>query len=240
MSKISIAVNSATVNQSLYPNAGSFVYSIQSSLNKVSRVALKNVSIYNSAYAVNSYNNTLKINTASTNYTATIVNGNYSLTAFATALQTALNTSGSSSTFTVTANTANFTLTITSTLSCTFYFATYPLNAALLGFSPTTLSGVAVTSNFVVNLSTIPYYQLYIKEVPNQYQYNGNLGIIYNNVSAGALLSNPNPCNYLIDVDVKPTINLSILTIMLLDNNGNIVNFNGTQLILDFDFFIEN
>ena len=244
--KLDIIIDSSKRNTSLYTSPSYFVYTFQNYLNVVHRVTLRNCSIFNTSYSVNNNNNTMKITTTSS-YMITIPNGNYNPSTLSTALQLALNTSVSGYTFTVSANTTTNKFTITATAGGTFTYnaSSYPLNSLLLGYNPVDVGpNTTFTSNNVYLITPTPYYYLSIKEFPTLSETNSNnnvLGVIYNNVPSGSLLSFNSNCGPIFTRDFTDlnVTNLKNMSIQLLDSNYNQVDLNNINYLLEFEIYFK-
>ena len=90
-----------------------------------------------------------------TTYSATVADGNYSLTSLLSAAQTALNASGSGLTFTLTTNSSNFTVLTATTAVTVVPTTTWDL-ARVFGFT-SSATGTSITSASVYNLNSDLY-----------------------------------------------------------------------------------
>jgi hypothetical protein len=96
-----------------------FTYQLPHSIKNVKRISLINVELPNTCYNVRSPYNTFQFTRSSTTYTATVAEGNYTVTTLLTALATAMTAADSSTTFSFSSSSSTLKITMTSSNSVT-------------------------------------------------------------------------------------------------------------------------
>jgi hypothetical protein len=141
-----IIVDSRVRNKTLFPNPNDYEVPFEDDINDVVSAKLIYIDVPMPQYLINNNFNKLYFKVSSTNYIATIANGDYSPSDLATAIATALN-AVLPATFQVTYNQQldNFKINATVPFTLTFKDIANPLNQ-LLGFAEQIYSSVTDTA----------------------------------------------------------------------------------------------
>jgi hypothetical protein len=239
--KTTIIIDSSQRN-TLDVSNSKWTYQMQRPFLNVKSIKLSGCIIPNSQYLINSNNNSLILNTGATDYTFSLVNGNYTPTTLATELQTQLNTNGFSSTFTISQSSTTSKFRLQSTVAVVYKFSENSSLGKILGFGATnTASTTDIYATNMYNLAEVKYYKLRIPKTNNLIESNiskiNESFIIPNNANTGEY-------NYITDNThiINDTENnqkrIDKLTIELFDDENNYANLNGLDYILFF--VIEN
>lgn len=227
---------------------------------KLKRVDLISASIPNNIYNIRTgINDTIYFNRSSTNYTARISAGGYSISALLSAIPTAMNALDSN-TYTATYNTTTNLVTIGGTSTFILNWATGPTNATEtyrgmayeLGYTQTdTTTGTTQLANNPFNLGRPDYLYIVIPEL-QQIVFSGNLTTALQDVkSTFVIQSNSNFGGYItyvdngeytqsIDYGKAPLDNLVQLSPYILTNTGEQISLNGVQWSLKLRVFTES
>lgn len=216
-------------------SASNFTYNLNSSVERVQKVSVLSVQIPFTYYVINSNRNTIYINVAGGDVHASIPNGNYTSSTFASAIKTALDTLAGNP-YTVTYSQVTMKLTISSAAAFSVLVAGAGNMAANMGFTAATGAGTSQVSDSVIDLSGSDY--LVVKStmltkmamVPSRTA----LALTTNNIlytipvnasPAGIIMDSPfelKPIRY----GYKQTFQNSI-DFVLEDDQGNVMDLNG-------------
>jgi hypothetical protein len=274
-----LIIDSADRNTNKFPNVGQYTYMLINEFTEVVAIELAQARIPNTIFNVNSSNNLIYFSEdGETLFRATIAVGNYtSLTTFATAVQTALNSAGGSSTYTVSIDPLTSYMTINSNLtggtgkfflqfrecSCPSLICvdpcstgddnppTYMKNSAgiLMGFSASNFEADAsgnIIGDLLPDLSGIGYVALHlsagneshIKNISNNKNLNGSFSIIPLTADFGKpVIINTGTTARMSETKFfnPPLRRVDRLMIKFVDRNGNIVDFNGVNHMIDIE-----
>lgn len=230
-----IFVNSA---DRLYGNSSNFTVNINDSLpNAEKDLSLNYLSINKSWYPINSNNNTFTLLGATGQavpYTATLLNGVYNATTFIAEMNTVLDALGvSGSTFTPAYSSSTGKMTITSSNLTEFSIVSNTKNNRYLGMSPSTTvssaSGVWTSPN-VIDLAGSAFVDVYtnlpLASVNTRNIDHGLLVRVYPTASQfEQIVYTKADFNYIRLL----TDRLNQITFTLRDDNGDILDLNGTE-----------
>ena len=209
------------------------LYDLQFRIENKRKASLMQFSCPNVFYNVTASNNILKFNDGTANWTVQVLPGAYSLTNLLSAIETALNGSGTSLTFTVTADATFLTVTIAATGNFVLYFSLPEQLNSLLGFdSVDTASASSQTGTNCFDLGFPEYLLITIPQFK----------IRYNSTNVNRM------CTFIVPIDANTSevINyrtesdwiqtsdihemyMSQLGVTITDENGKALDFQGAQ-----------
>lgn len=243
-------INSKTRINPTSTTSSNFTFSFSKKFSRITNIIVKSIQIPFSFYVINSLNNVLKFN--SNAVSVTIEPGNYNTSSLAIELKTKIDAAFGDSSTTVTFSTTTYKITIAR--SAPFVIdaaATVPTStlAPLIGFTVSSTSAMSATSNNVINLSGPNYIIVESAYLTKAVQHRTNYtSSIYNNALAIIpLLVSPGDTISLDDQLLLPTrlnykfdiLTTDIVDIVLKDDDGNILNLNGSDIAIQLVFITE-
>lgn len=205
----------------------------------LSTIHLKQFAIQNSSYTVPT-GKTLSFVSSSVTYSVNLTPGSYNANSWASVLQSDLNTNSAGITFTVSYSSTTFKYSIGSSGTITFLFTQLDNKLSrILGFSKTNLTGTTLISDKCAIVSpTRKYYISIDNQIPNVLsQYQCSFCII-NDCEVGGLLSNISGVVDTIKIaHFQPSgFSFQQINIKFIDEDGETVNFNGCDWLLNLHF----
>lgn len=260
--RIQAVINSARrANINMGETSTNFTYQFNRTFTRVTEVVIQSIQFPFTFYAINSTNNTIRINRGATS-SVTIPPGNYTATSMISMLNTALNTvvdpvtgfvynGFAGETFVVTYSSTTMKFTITNGNPFTIYSATSdPLStlAKPLGFQVNSGSGVLkAIADSAANLVGPQYIRIESNflSAPTQHKplyadntYNNTLFILPVNAGYGSFVTTDIqiPLRYTYKFTVNDT---DVIDIRVEDENGNLINLNGNDWSMYMVFISE-
>lgn len=217
-------ITSAGRNKALYPSPSQ--YRIPVALpGRVTTIELRNFSIPNSIYNVDSRNDQIIIDGVG----ALIKHGNYTPSALAAEVTAVVGLVGFVASYS--AITAKMTLTH----SAPFAFGGSIIGT--LGFSAGGSGAAMYEADGVVDLSYTSVLYLRLNNLSASGALNGELGAIYNEVGFGEMITSHSgyaPIDWVGDAPA-----FSELEISFVDAGGRLIDFNGANHTLEFEIFVD-
>lgn len=254
-----LLIDSRDRNYTLYPNSNSYKIHLNKQYRDVVAIKLTKGMIPHSGFFVSTQNNTIYFSEGTTNFTATVTTGYYSQSELFTAIETAMDASGSN-TYSLALTTdqkRNVIITSTDTFQLQFLSASggYLENSMgpLLGFLPQNYSAATTQTGstpFCENIDEEPYVAVHIEEAPNM----DALGRGADNAFAIIPLQSSNADGCGREFFGKHTANtgetvkhynppigtLRALTFRFKKHDGSLYDFNGKEHFLLFDIYTLN
>lgn len=201
------------------------------------KLAFVGAYIPNTIYNITSSNNLVYFNDGA-NRIATIPSGNYDVSTLSSAIQTQMN-SVSALTFTVSYSPMTYKMTITGTAPYSLTFGTNTTNsiAKKIGFANlNTTPALSQTGNNAVQLNKQIMY-INIKELVSIAKTSSN--IIYNfaipiNANSNEVIQYYENTAFKQEFSIGNNMNLNTISFELRDEDNQLINFNGAELVLYF------
>jgi len=226
--------NSQSLNNSNFSVDLRETYSTQ----QVKRVIVKEVIVPNSFYNIRSsqgeINNVLKMKeNGQADINVSIAEGQYTITTFITALQTAINLLLVSGTVAITQDAINNKLIFTFTGTTALIYGKTDLNlmSDVIGFVDTTADGAVLTAEYIPDLSGINLIFIHSPDLSDNHGIDADFGLInsldslsFHDVPYGAFgYKQSNDAN-IADIIFDIPKNIKRITIIVYDNKGNKLN----------------
>lgn len=224
-----ITINSADRNSAT--STGSHDFEVKLADYLVGKFEISQCIIMNTFYNINAYNNSLTFNDGA-DRTVTVTAGAYTGSALASALQTAMNASGTALTFAVSIGSTSNKMTISAGSAFVLKFATFTTNsiAKYIGFNASDTS--SATSQVGSNVVDLAYPRMCFVEINNIHNVVSTTGvmgslvfpIVANSTDASQYISN-SVCPMYVEFPTK----VSTLQVKLRDDRNQPLNLNGSD-----------
>lgn len=211
----------------------SFILQLPRSYNNIIAIELQSVSMPTSFYNIKSgFNNTIVFNDG-TDRTVTLNPGNYSASAIATEIQTKLNASASSLTFTVSFSSNTMKMTIAADGAFVLKFTNSQSCWRELGFTNTdTSSATSHTGTNVISLDRPHHIYIHVAELDSRIETSSSSFfphfVLNINSNAGDLSFYHSLSSFSQTIYMNRT-SLHNLNITLTDEDGNDIDLNGSE-----------
>ena len=228
-----------------------FSYNIGSSI-EIQELAIKSISLPNTAYNITLYNNRLNYIYGGISKSVALPYGQYDISTLITTLSTLMNNAGS--TVSITQDPLTYRLTFYFTLATFFYIDTVSTLPNYIGFNLRNVNQFPISASPTVIAPNVPNLQgtnnYYVAsrtlgQGTNALLYNAiqNLSIIAvipNNVPYGSIIQYM-PTDILLDLKLYASKqNIQQIDIVILDTDFNVVDLNGAEVELCFKCYIKS
>jgi hypothetical protein len=217
-----------------------FTLQLSTNIAKIQQVEVISAEVPYTFYVINSTNCAISWSSGATVYTANVPVGNYTITTFLPALQTAMNAVMAG--FTVTYSTVTFKITFANATA--FSILGTSTISDIIGLSGTTASAASVTLPRVFNIGGPKYLlirstKLTQPKITRPFLNSTQNNILYKidiNGSPGDILVEKNLYTNMLKYGVRQTIRT--IDFQLTDDNGNLIDLNGLDWSLTLNLVI--
>lgn len=140
-------------------------------------IGVLSITMPNLVYPINQYNDNIAVLIGATTYTATVVNGDYDSTTFATAVQTAL-TAAHANSWNVTFNSITDKLTITGTSAFSFVATATDMYNEMGIYTIPSTSATSYTSEYPISIQGADWVQIVTNFATRSVSSNLNQGVV--------------------------------------------------------------